>query len=139
MAQGKVELITCGDLELTRGDVRVELEWIGEGWCGDYDAEDPDDDPLLRFSVYGRQKALPEDSGLEVLRDEDAEWVPFADASYCTQLPATLPEAEQRKALEYLMDEVYAPASAGHPIKKLCEGLSWTSPETIEPQPAKSE
>lgn len=36
------------------GKVKVVIEWIGEGIDGDYDEEDPDDEPLCRFSVYRR-------------------------------------------------------------------------------------
>ena len=32
--------------------VKVELEWIGEGLDGDYNPGDPNDVPLLRFCVY---------------------------------------------------------------------------------------
>lgn len=131
----KTELITCGDQSLIRGNVRVDLEFIGEGSCGDYCPEDPRDEPLLRFSVYGRRRTdfsrrgLPNDDGLEW--GEHGEWTPFSDASYCTNLPATLPKATQRKALGYLMDEVFGPARQGNSIKKLCERLSRISPEWL--------
>ena len=36
-------------LEYEEGGVRVCWEDIGEGICGDYDPDDPDDIPLLRF------------------------------------------------------------------------------------------
>jgi hypothetical protein len=32
--------------------VKIELEWIGEGLDGDYNPGNPNDVPLLRFSVY---------------------------------------------------------------------------------------
>jgi hypothetical protein len=140
MAQDKTEQITCGDLSLTRGNVRVELEFIGEGDCGDHSPEDPDDEPLLRFTILGLRKradgkgrGLRCDDGLE--GGAEGEWAPFYDACYCTQLPATLPEAEQRKALRYLMDEVFDRARDGQPIKKLCERLSWISTDWINPKP----
>ena len=91
---------------LTDDRVRVDLEHIGEGWSGDYDPDDPKDQPLLRFDVY--------------LNDE-----PLDDASYCTQLPDTLDDTTRGKALRYLMDQVKDPAESGHSIKKLCERLSW--------------
>ena len=37
--------------ELTIKNVSVELEDIGEGLSGDYDPNDKDDIPLLRFTV----------------------------------------------------------------------------------------
>lgn len=139
-AVDKTDLITCGDQALTRGNVRVELDFIGEGSSGDYHPDDPDDEPLLRFTILGRRRAdgsrrgLPNDDGLEW--GSHGEWTPFRDASCCTALSATLPKAEQRKALRYLMDEVFDPAHQGHPIKKLCERLSWISPEWLNKEKA---
>jgi len=134
-AVDKTDLISCGDQSLTRGNVRVELDYIGEGFSGDYCHEDPEDEPLLRFTVLGRRRAdgsrrgLPNDHGLEW--GSHGEWTPFSDASCCTNLPATMPEIEQRKALRYLMDEVFDSARDGHSIKKLCERLSWISPDWL--------
>jgi hypothetical protein len=39
------------DLHCTFRGIRVSFEDIGEGWNGDYDPEDPTDEPLLRFTV----------------------------------------------------------------------------------------
>jgi len=46
---------TMAVMDPKKPDVRVELEWIGEGYEGDYDPEDPEDVPLLRFTVYRRE------------------------------------------------------------------------------------
>ncbi len=109
-------------LELIRDDIKVELEYIGEGWDGDYDPSDPEDEPLLRFTVLIKS----DDTHL------DYDWVQIDDASYCTRLPATLSEAKQRRVLELLMNEVYDPATSGASIKKLCERLSWVGPDWLE-------
>lgn len=131
----KSELITAGDLELVRGDVKVELDWIGEGISGDYNADDPDDEPLLRFSVLRRSGLEGDDPyALESGYEQD-EWTPFRDASYCTNISATLPEEKLRGLLEFLMDEVEGPASQGHSIKRLCEGLSWIGNEGMPARP----
>ena len=129
----KTAQITCGDIELIEGNVKVCLEFLGEGSCGDYDAEDPNDEPLLRFSVYGNRAEIEKknDSTDDYAWDGGGDgepWVALADASYCTNLPATLPEADQRAALAVLMLEVKDPVEDGHPIKKLCERLSWIAP-----------
>lgn len=55
--------------------IKVEWEHIGEGWSGDYNPDDPNDEPLLRFTVYIRG-VWPE-----------FEWEQLEDASYCTQMP----------------------------------------------------
>ena len=61
---------------LEEDGIRVEWEDIGEGICGDYNPEDPDDHPLLRFSV-------------SILLD--GQWEAVEDASYCTQMPVDTP------------------------------------------------
>ena len=54
--------------------VKVEWEYIGEGWYGGFDpADDPTDEPLLRFSVQ--------------MREPDGDWEYAEDASYCTMNP----------------------------------------------------
>lgn len=50
--------------------VKVEWEYIGEGWYGDFDSTDPTDEPLLRFSV--------------LTKTDDSDWDYAEDASYCT-------------------------------------------------------
>ena len=134
----KTTLITCGDLELIEGNVKVCLENIGEGACGSYDPEDPDDEPLLRFSVFGNRTAIEKELGRDAFDHAwegfgcDEEWVALADASYCTNIPATLPEADLRALLALLMEEVKGPVCDGNSIKKLCERLSWISPSWLK-------
>lgn len=53
--------------------LRVDWYNAGEGICGDFDPDNPDDINLLRFDVY-------------VKRDD--EWEEVEDASYCTNMPA---------------------------------------------------
>lgn len=62
------------------GRVHVEVEWLGEGFCGDYDPNDPHDVPLVRFvagDLTGRRR--------------DAQ-----DTSYCTLIPAYAPRVALR-------------------------------------------
>lgn len=94
---------------VTRGRVEVTLEHIGEGICGDYDPDDLEDTPLLRFYVN--------------LDDEE-----IANASYCTQLIDTIITNQQRcLVMALIMDRVYDAAVKGTSIKKVCEELSWLS------------
>jgi len=100
--------------ELTANGVTVELDDIGEGLSGDYDPEDKDDVPLLRFTV----------SKLTTFGNE-----PVDDASYCTQVPTNITIVEATKILGAIMNEVFEPVTQGHSIKKMCERLSWIDRE----------
>lgn len=103
-------------MELTKGDVCIEWAALGEGLCGDYNPNDPDDVELLRFYVQ---------------RKTDGEWEDVEDASYCTCFPASATEDEMRKGLEYLMDNFYNAVISGDSVKKLGERLSWINLSTI--------
>ena len=100
------------EIELTddTGKVVVVLEDIGEGWNGDYNPEDPDDTPLVRFSVL----------------EKDGEvYLPVDDASYCTQL-SIFTNREQLEAIaRSILAEVAPEVLAGNSVKRLCERLSW--------------
>ena len=100
-------------------DVKVVIEDIGEGLRGDYDPENPNDIPLLRFTVYLRNE-----------KDQDA-WDQVDDASYCTQLPADTPRDILRKAANHLLKEFsnILNSDRDQSVKKLGERLSWISPE----------
>ena len=95
---------------LTIKNISVELEDIGEGLSGDYDPEDKDDIPLLRFTV---------------LKDDE----PVEDASYCTQVPTDITPTEATTVLATIMNEVAEPLAQGYSIKKMCERLSWIDRE----------
>lgn len=64
------------DIEVVseNGLVKVVLEYIGEGYQGDYDPEDSEDEPLLRYSLYRKND------------DDDDDWDAVDDGSYCTYL-----------------------------------------------------
>ena len=102
-------------MQLIRDNTRVDLEWIGEGYSGEYDEDDPLDEKLMRFDVFRRES-------------EDAEWEEVPDSSYCTQLPDSLSDELKQKALERIMDDVYGYTGS---IKRRCEELSWISPEWL--------
>ena len=96
--------------ELTANGVTVELDDIGEGLSGDYNPDDKDDVPLLRFTV---------------LKDNE----PVDDASYCTQVPTNVTITEATKILGAIMNEVTEPLAQGYSIKKMCERISWIDRE----------
>lgn len=75
---------------LIKGNVKVMLDWIGEGYSGDYDEDDPEDERLLRFYVFVKE------DGCNTFRVLD-------DASGCTMLSADLPDETIEQALEVLL------------------------------------
>lgn len=86
---------------------RVVAEYIGEGYSGDYDEEDPDDKPLMRYDFF-RQ-------------GEEEEAVD----SYCTLMPTTNPGAVRAMAHLFLN----ALGDSAHFPKHEMEALTWTEPE----------
>lgn len=105
--------------------VRVEWYNADEGWCGDYDPDDPDDENLLRFDVYIRR---------------EGNWEAVEDASYCTRMPADTKPEILKRALELLLKE-YTDVLRSDPyasVKKLGEGYSWMSPEWFKPEITKN-
>jgi len=98
--------------------VRITLhDETGEGKNGNYNPDDPEDQPMLRFDVYEL---------------DEGEWVEVDSASYCTALPATVSEEMMDKALMVLMRELGPGVRAGVSIKKKAERLSWLSPENLD-------
>ena len=86
--------------------IRVEFVYIGEGLCGDYDEDNSDDEPLLRFDVY-----------------KNGEFVD--DSSYCTTIRADADIEYVKQVAQTILNQVYEPLINGRSIRKLCESLSW--------------
>ena len=118
--------------QLIENHVKVLMECIGEGWNGDYNANDPDDEPLLRFDVY-----IKNPTGFYSPYNE---WHPLDDCSYCTAFSENTPKRLQKKAVKYIMNEIKDILEENYNdiiqciengeytnggIKKLCEKLSW--------------
>jgi len=91
---------------------RVVIEWIGEGWNGDYDEEDIHDEPLLRFDVQDKI---------------NGEWETLDNGSYCTAVNARLPKRFWKKMAEYIVRQVQGESY----IKRICEDLSWINSDEI--------
>lgn len=102
------------EMELVKDNVKVCWVNLGEGNCGDYDEEDPEDENLLRYDVY--------------VLDED-DWIAVDDASYCTNVVADTEKDELMEKLNILMDEFYAVLhdDIHASVKKLGERMSWIS------------
>ena len=92
--------------EVSNEHWRVVAEYIGEGYSGDYDEEDPDDKPLMRYDFFrqGEEEAID---------------------SYCTLMPITDPQAVRGMAMLFLD----ALDNNEHYPKRIMECLTWTEPE----------
>lgn len=97
-------------MELIDGNVMVELVHEGEGFHGEYDPTDPDDQPLLRFSVYQRG---------------EGEWEQVENASYCTQLNAGISLSDQIQICRTILGRVKPLINSDKSLRRECEDLSW--------------
>ena len=99
-------------VQLIKDNVMVEWDWIGEGVSGEYRAENPNDVPLLRFTIC----SCPN------LDTPHPHWdvVDFG----VTQIPIDTPRAVLDKLAQKIMDKVYDEIQAGNSIKEICEELS---------------
>jgi hypothetical protein len=107
--------------ELIKGNIKIEWIDLGEGWDGEWDPNDPEDQALLRFNASRR---IASADGAEL-------WDDIPGASYCTRVPADTPEDVQTRLLEFLMEKIYEPILQGQYIKKLCRELSWIEPNGL--------
>jgi hypothetical protein len=109
--------------------VQVTLEWIGEGFSGDYDPDDPDDLPLLRYSVYRRYRDNEEypEGIFDLDALEDGEWMACNNASYCTQLKVTDDRTMLLEAANRLVAHISQGVIDKARQKRLYEYLSWIS------------
>lgn len=120
------------DVWIGRDRLAVELAHIGEGWEGEYDVDNPDDEPLLRFSVLGQTL--------------EGDWISLDRASYCTGLSATAPWEVRLAAAAQVFNEVahlLSPGPSeditedtGRNAKRTCQGLSHLNEQELEPLPS---
>jgi len=109
------------DVSYTKGGVRVEIEYIGEGFSGDYDPENPEDKPLLRFNVMHRV---------------GREWDQDSDGSFCTQVPATISQEEAKRLARHIWQKAQKPKES---LKRTCERLSWITDAEIKSRSSKKD
>ena len=109
------------------GLVMVSLDYIGEGRDGDYQPDDPDDYPHLRFDIYRKYE-----EGMEIplyVFDVDAythgDWMAVLDASYCTALNANEKRAMLENYAKQILIEVESGVRDCKRQKRLYESLSW--------------
>lgn len=120
-------------LEIEDSRLKVELADIGEGFNGDYNPDDPQDVPLVRFYVYEREGAdalacendMPDNDG----------WVPVRESSCCTGIPVDSPRHELEEYAQIVFDE-FADAlpvkDTGASVKSLADRLSWLGMKRTE-------
>lgn len=101
----ETDVVTFQDVVAEHDNIKVVLEHIGEGINGEFDPEDPNDVPLIRFTIY-----------------KDGEQVD--DASYCTNLSIHEDRLQLEEIAMEILGCVYLPLLHGQSIKKMCEKLS---------------
>jgi len=117
-----------GVAEATHGELHIHLEYEGEGLNEEYQPDDPDDKPLLRFrlSANGDLAKKLADEGRGDYEPETPENWMDVNGSYCTQIVATISiddaTALAEKMVKAAADE-YALGQSS--LKRICERLSW--------------
>lgn len=109
---------------LVDGSLAVAWVQLGEGWGGDYDPEDPNDEELLRFDALVRTA-----NG----------WEDVEDGSYCTRTPVdTSPELRRQllaRLMEFLRDAIQFDengAPTPYANRHVLEEASWIEPSWAE-------
>lgn len=112
------------DIEVVseNGLVKVVLEYIGEGYQGDYDPEDSEDEPLLRYTLY-RKNDGNDDLG-NVAEDGGNEWCTVHDGSYCTMLSVNDDRDKLVQAAKSMLLQVEDGLTSCNRQKRLYEWLS---------------
>lgn len=105
--------------EVTLDGVRVVLEDLGEGFWGDYDDGDQDDEPLLRFTIYS-------------FNTDTNEWEQVEDGSYCTLLPTDLSWEHRVIVLGTILSDAYNYVVEGSSVKGIGEFMSWFDMDDLD-------
>ena len=109
--KGFERMFSDWNAEYRQNGVCVCLTFCDEGLNGDYIEDDPDDVPLLRFSVY-------------VYDEETKGYNAVDDGSYCTMVPRNVSDDVGRNACEFIHEKVVGLVLEGSSIKKIGEDLS---------------
>jgi hypothetical protein len=108
---------------IVKGDLKVAFMNIGEGWSGDYDPSDPEDNNLLRvyISLRGGEAGYP-------------EWDEVEDGSICTSLPVETAPETRRRILEivFAQAEVAVSREEKRISRHVMDELSYVNPEWPE-------
>lgn len=102
-----------------RGPIRVAWVCLGEGYNGEYDAKNPEDELLLRFDVSVK----------------DADIGDFVTTeSRCTCFAAKAPTKDKEAALDVLLDHFHNAytSQSRHCMSSLADKLSYISAGTYQ-------
>jgi hypothetical protein len=99
--------------------LKVEFVYLFEGYHGDYNPNDPEDKPLLRFDV-------------SVRKSRDRVWEQPDDTSYCTQMWTKTSDDDRKWVLLYMYSVLEPLVKGGKSLKRACEKLSWITPTSVE-------
>jgi hypothetical protein len=124
------------EIESEDHKVKVCLSWLGEGVSGDYIADDPEDEPLLRMDIYRKFEGLhnlPENAEYFCEADsyEDGDWMYVHNSSYCTQLDARSPREQLIDAAKFILGQVEDDVK--NYTRRNYDHLSWI--ELVDGQP----
>jgi hypothetical protein len=97
---------------------RVTFENIGEGYSGDYNENDPTDQPLLRFSCE---------------KKVGRSWEWMEDASYCTCLPETTDKKKLERYSKRIVKCLEDTDAKGESYRHELERFSWLGNGVNEP------
>lgn len=94
--------------------LRVEFVDIGEGYGGDYNAEDPEDRRLMRLYALRRDQDA-----------DNSDWEEIEDGSCCTCIPSDTKPADLAVLLAHVFATISDAIQTGASMKRSCERLSW--------------
>lgn len=124
LSENIIEDVSFVEVELIQEPFKVILEYIGEGFNGDYDPKDPNDVPLVRFSCF-----------IKNLRDDNnninPDWQYIDDTSYCTLLPVYSAKSTLYRAAGVIMENLISGYDDGT-LKRKMESMSWLSPTDFD-------
>jgi len=103
--------MTTADQEITvsMGALKIVWEHLGEGRFGDYNPDDSEDDPLMRFTVL-------------IYSNKEKDYVPVEDGSYCTLIEVDKATAFE---LEILGQMILTSFKNSTNPKRTLEAASW--------------
>jgi hypothetical protein len=96
------------EIEVHNKKFSIALSYIGEGINGDYDSENPEDVPLLRYDVCEKV---------------DGEWEPLHNGSACCQLIASEKRSDLKKAAKEMLN-IITNADSKH-LNSVVQLISW--------------
>lgn len=107
------------DVVMSLSNEQLRTDWYDadEGYNGDYNPDDPEDEPLLRFDVYYKNAAC--------------EWEAVEDASYCTCMSLNAPKSTLRRALAAIFNEYSRYDVRNDSVKHVGEELTYMSASTF--------